>query len=141
MAIDVNMQLSHMISDGLGTAGTESAIIDTLSIIKKAATEKELPKLIENTLHIVISAADIHRGIEHLSSDGRIYKELDNILLAPSTIEEINELVQKNMAIEESALAQWCDQYANGIGEQLTEDIVFIVRDSLKRFICRFFSP
>ena len=139
MAIDVNMQLSHMISDGLGTAGTESAIIDTLSIIKKAATEKELPKLIENTLHIVISAADIHRGIEHLSSDGRIYKELDNILLTPSTIEEINELVQKNMAMEESALAQWCDQYANGIGEQLTEDIVFIVRDSLKRFICRFF--
>lgn len=139
MAIDVNMQLSHMISDGLGTAGTESAIIDTLSIIKKVATEKELPKLIENTLHIVISAADIHRGIEHLSSDGRIYKEQDNIILTPSTIEEINELVQKNMAIEESALAQWCDQYSNEIGEQLTEDIVFIVRDSLKRFICRFF--
>ena len=60
MAIDVNMQLSHMISEGLGTAGTESAIIDTLSIIKKAATEKELPKLIESTLHIVVSAADIH---------------------------------------------------------------------------------
>ena len=138
MAIDVNMQLSHMISDGLGTAGTESAIIDTLSI-KKAATEKELPKLIENTLHIAVSTTDIHRSIEHLCSDGRVYKEQESILLTPSTIEQINELIQKNMAIEESALAQWCDQYSNAIGEQLSEDVVFIVQDSLKRFICRFF--
>lgn len=139
MAIDVNMQLSHMISDGLGTAGTESAIIDTLSMIKKAATEKELPKLIENTLHIAVSTTDIHRSIEHLCSDGRVYKEQESILLTPSTIEQINELIQKNMAIEESALAQWCDQYSNAIGEQLSEDVVFIVQDSLKRFICRFF--
>lgn len=139
MAIDVNMQLSHMISEGLGTAGTESAIIDTLSIIKKATTEKELPKLIEKSLHIVVSEADIHRGIEHLCSEGRIYKELEKILLTPSTIEEINELVQKNMAIEESALAQWCDQYSIIIDEQLSDDIIIVVRDSLKRFVCRFF--
>ena len=139
MAIDVNMQLSHMISEGLGTAGTDSAIIDTLSIIKKAATEKELPKLIENTLNIVVSATDIHRGIEHLCNEGRIYKELDSFFLTPSTVEEINELVQKNTSIEESALAQWCDQYSSIIDEQLSDDVIIIVRDSLKRFVCRFF--
>lgn len=60
MTIDVNMQLSHMISDGLGVAGTESAIIDTLSITKEDASEKDLQQLINNTLHIVISTADIH---------------------------------------------------------------------------------
>lgn len=74
MTIDVNMQLSHMISDGLGVAGTESAIIDTLSITKKDASEKDLQQLINNTLHIVISTADIHRGVERLCSEGRVYK-------------------------------------------------------------------
>ena len=139
MAIDVNMQLSHMISDDLGIAGTESAIIDTLNIIRKEATEKDLPKLIENTLHIVVSTADIHRGVDRLYNEGRVYKEQDRILLSPTTIEELNELVQKNTAIEETALTQWCNQYSTTIDVQLSEDLNTIVRDSLKRFVCRFF--
>ena len=96
MAIDVNMQLSHMISDDLGIAGTESAIIDTLNIIRKEATEKDLPKLIENTLHIVVSTADIHRGVDRLYNEGRVYKEQDRILLSPTTIEELNATSLKN---------------------------------------------
>ena len=42
MAIDINMQLSHMIADDLGAAGIEAAIIDTLFVQKGGIKEIDL---------------------------------------------------------------------------------------------------
>ena len=44
MTIDVNMQLSHMITEDLGTAGIESAIIDVF-LQRKLKSMRQLLKL------------------------------------------------------------------------------------------------
>ena len=139
MAIDVNLQLSHMISDDLGITGTESAIVDTLSMTKRGIVEEELPNVIQSCFHIIISSEDIRRGVQRLNNTGRIYKDRDKYLLAPATIEEINELVQKNTIIEDSALCQWCDEYSQKSDKPFSDESKRIVQDSIKRFVCRFF--
>ena len=138
MAIDINMQLSHMIADDLGAAGIEAAIIDTLFVQKGGIKETDLSALIADVLKIEVADGDIQKSLRNLSDNNRVYREHELIYLTPDTITELKSLIKNNTSLEEAALIQWYEDYII-LAKNISEDNREIIINALRTFICRFF--
>ena len=139
MAIDINMQLSHMIADDLGAAGIEAAIIDTLYIKKSGIAETKMADAISEILKIEVSEADIKRGLRSLKEDGRVFQDQETVLLTPDTTSKLNELISDNTSLENAALSQWYEEYISICQEEESEKRRDIIINAQRAFICRFF--
>lgn len=139
MTIDINMQLSHMIADGLGAAGIEAAIIDTLYIKKAGIAEQKISEAISEILKIEVSETDIKRGLRSLKEDGRIFQDQEKVLLSPDTTSKLNELISYNTSLENTALSQWYEDYISIYQEEESDKRKDSIINAQRSFICRFF--
>lgn len=112
MNIDVNIQLSHMLASDIGHSGEESAIIDVIHSINRPVTRESIVADIEEVFHISLSRERTMSILRKMIAENKLSEIGNQLQLSPTTLELLNQRILENEKIEQTALSQWVDGYA-----------------------------
>lgn len=130
----ININLSHLIANDLTNNAEEAIIIDTIFLNDSQITKSNIKDKINNIFNVDMDDYKLNEIIDELIKNGKIYCMKNILSLSPETLNDVNEINQKNTKIETVALDSWLDKYCL----EYNENTDTFVKEQIKTCILKF---
>ena len=137
--IDTTIQLSHLLSSNIYLQSIEATIVDTIIEANNIITLQNIKSEIKNKFKVDIGQDKIQIIINKLVNENKLYFDGNTIIVDSQFLGEVSIMIKQNQDIEDEAIYEWIQSFRNILGAEITEKDISTLKESILRYIRRFF--